>query len=161
MDKNILIAEALYRIFVHHKCLGLNYRTGSLKKDLKASFNAVKLLYKNELTKADVGQIREILDICANYMSSVYAVPPPDKITGCAVEVREPADKMCELIGAIMSEFGIMIRSRRRISYYLKALHNLPLAYVSDNVKYLGEHAPRLRPDTAIQYCEEWLEKLW
>lgn len=160
MDKNILIAEMLYIVFVHYKGLGMKYRTGTLKKELPVSLAAVKLLYKNELSEDDIRHLYKMLDICSRYTSTDISGLDLDDLIGGTIDIKEPADKMCEIINTIISELGKFIRSKRIISFYFHSLHNLPLVYVSDNVNYLGWRLKRLRRDDAMEYCNEWLAKI-
>ena len=60
MDKNILIAEILYIIFVHNKGLGRHYNTGKLKKEMYECMITAKLLYKDSLSAENIQQTNSI-----------------------------------------------------------------------------------------------------
>ena len=67
MDKNILISEMLYIIFVHYKGLGKHYKVGVLKNEMNRSLTSVKLLYKEELSDSDRASEKAAL-----YMQTVH-----------------------------------------------------------------------------------------
>ena len=159
MDKNILIAEILYIIFVHYKGLGRHYNTGKLKKEMYECMITAKLLYKDSLSAENIQQINKMLIICGQYTTTDTKGISLGNLTGGAIDISEPADRICEIIGKVISESsGFFVRGK--ISLYLHALHNLPLAYVSDNVHYLGNHIKRICSDEALKYCNEWLDKM-
>lgn len=159
MDKNTVIAEMLYIIFVHYKCCGKHYKTRKLKNEMYECMIAAKLLFKDSLSADNIQHIRRMLDVCGQYITTDTKNINLNDLTGGSVEITDPADKICEIIGKVISESsGFFVRDR--IALYLYALHNLPLVYVSDNVNYLGNHIKRLRPDEALKYCNEWLGKV-
>ena len=160
MDKNILISEMLYIIFVHYKGLGKHYKVGVLKNEMNRSLTSVKLLYKEELSDSDIEHLKKLLCICRQYISTDIADMTLDNITGGAIEIKEPADKMCEIIGKVISESSRFF-VRDKIALYLHALHNLPRAYLSGTVSYTGLGTNlRITRDEALKYCNEWLYKI-
>lgn len=160
MDKNILIAEMLYIILVHYKGLGKHYKVGVLKNEMNGSLTAVKMLYKEELSDSDIEHLKKLLCLCRQYISTDIADMTLDNITGGAIEISEPADKMCEIIGKVLSECSKFF-VRDRVSLYLHALHNLPRAYLSGSVSYTGLGTNiRITKDDALKYCNGWLDKI-
>lgn len=158
-DKNTLIAEILYVIFVHHKGLGTKYSSGRLKRDLKLCIKLIDILYKNSFTDEDMKNISVGIAVSSQYTGENKTVNL-GRLTVTRLSSPEPADKMKKLAEEILVTMKKPFK-RKQVSYGLFALHNLPRAYVSDRISYLTNTESALSASEALSYSDLWEKKFY
>lgn len=159
IDKNALIAEILYIIFVHHKGLGTKYSGGTLKRDLKLCSRLIDILYRDAVTDEDMKNIAMGIAVSGKYTGENKKFHL-GKLTVTRLYSKEPADKMKKLIEKILRTMTKLFK-RQKVSEGLFALHNLPRAYMSNRVSYLLNENLAVSVSDALSYSAFWETKFW
>lgn len=152
VDKNALISEMLYMLFVRLKGLGAKYKYPELDRILLLSIELTKLLYKDGFDDADRAVLTDGFIWISRYLPCAFTCYRADDLVFEPFLTPEPANRMLVIQHEILR---IADRSSRRndAALLIHALHNLPRAYMTKRAEYLTESNHAVHPEEALSYC--------
>ena len=153
VDKNALVSEMLYMLFVYCKGFGAKYRYPDIQKPLLLCDKLVKLLYKDSFDDADRAVLNDGFAEVSRYLPCAYTCYRAEDLVFEPFITPEPANRMLVLIHAVL-RFGNKASFRSDTALMLHALHNLPRAYMTKRAEYLTGSNAAAHPEEALKYSD-------
>ena len=159
VDKNALISEMLYMIFVRCKGYGTKYRYPEISRTLMLCIELTKLLYKDSFDDADRAVLDDGFAEVSRYLSCTFCRYNADDLVFEPFITPEPANRMLVIQHEILRTGGSVLY-RNDTSLLLHALHNLPRAYMTRRAEYLTGSSHTAHPEEVLSYCDADIKQL-
>lgn len=158
INKNTLIAEILYIVFLYYKGINPKYPHFELKNDMKICSALLDIMGSTEASENETEILKKGIVLALKYIREPENNVGLTALAYKEITSTEPLLKMKELVHEII----LLLKSpfnRKQVSIRLFALHNLPRAYLSKTEYYLIDHKAAISAETAMEYCSEYLSK--
>lgn len=152
VNKNTLIAEILYIVFLHYKGTGTKYPHFELKDDMKICSALLNVMGSTEVSENETEILKKGIDLALKFIREPENNVVLTDLAYKEITSTEPLQTMKELVHEIL----LLLRTpfnRKQVSIRLFALHNLPRAYLSKTEYYLIDHKAAISAETAMEYC--------
>ena len=152
VNKNTLIAEILYIVFLHYKGTGTKYPHFEFKNDMKICSALLDIMGSTEASEIEPEILKKGIALALKYIREPKNNVDLTALAYKEITSTEPLQTMKELVHEIL----LLLRNpfnRKKVSIRLFALHNLPRAYLSKEKYYLIDHKAAISAETAMEYC--------
>lgn len=153
VNKNTLIAEILYIVFLHYKGTGTKYPHFELKNDMKICSALLDIMGSTEVSENEPEILKKGTELALKFNKNPENNVDLTDLAYKEITLTEPLQKMKELVHEIL----LLLRTpfnRKQVSLRFFALHNLPRAYLSKSEYYLIDHKAAISAETAMEYCD-------
>lgn len=158
VNKNTLISEILYIVFLHYKGTGTKYPHFELKNDMKICSALLDIMGSTEESENETEILKKGIALALKFIREPENNVGLTDLAYKEITSTEPLQTMKELVHEIL----LLLRTsfnRKQVSIRLFALHNLPRAYLSKTEYYLIDHKAAISAETAMEYCSVYLSK--
>lgn len=158
VNKNTLIAEILYIVFLHYKGTGTKYPHFKLKNDIKICSALLDIMGSTETSENEPEILKKGIALALKYIRESENNVGLTDLAYKQITSTKPLQTMKELVYEIL----LLLRTpfnRKQVSIRLFALHNLPRAYLSKAEYYLIDHKAAIDAETAMEYCDLSLKR--
>lgn len=153
VNKNTLIAEILYIVFLHYKGTGTKYPHFKLKNDMKICSALLDIMGSREASENETEILKKGIALALKFIREPEYNVDLTALAYKEITSTKPLQTMKELINEIL----LLLRTpfnKKKVSIRLFALHNLPRAYLSKAEYYLIDHKAAIDAETAMEYCD-------
>ena len=159
VDKNALVSEMLYILFVYGKGSGTKYKYPEINRILLVSIELTKLLYKDRFDDRDRAVLNDGFTEISRYLPCAYTRYRADDLVFEPFLTPEPANRMLVIQHEILRT-GERMLYRNDAALLLHAIHNLPRAYMARRAEYLTGSSHTAHPEEVLSYCDADIKKL-